>query len=239
MYNNAQEALNQIKNECKTNFDSTVELHINLNLDVKKADQMIRFSTILPNGTGKTVRVAVFASTEIKEADLNLKEEDLDLILNGKLRVGNDFDLVVAEPAFMPKISKVARVLGPAGVMPNPKNGTVSADVKKAVEQLKKGKIEVRTEQNFPIIPCTLCGSQENLARKRVGRLIDELAKENPKVPSNMLHALQAIKPSQLMDQNIWNFRQLEQGLLDSTLTEGEALMLHEEETEEEYHDDN
>lgn len=92
-------------------------------------------------------------------------------------------------------------------------------------------------EQAFPIIPCTLCGSQENLARKRVGRLIDELTKENPKVPSNMLHALQAIKPSQLMDQNIWNFRQLEQGLLNPTLTEPETLMLHEEETEEEYNE--
>ncbi len=152
MYNNTLEALNQIKNDAKTNFDSTVELHINLNLDVKKADQMIRFTTVLPNGTGKTIKIAVFASTEIKEADLNLKEEDLDLIINGKLRVGNDFDLLVAEPAFMSKISKVARVLGPAGVMPNPKNGTVTSDVKKAIEQLKKGKIEIRTEQNFPII---------------------------------------------------------------------------------------
>lgn len=152
MYNNTLEALNQIKNDAKTNFDSTVELHINLNLDVKKADQMIRFTTVLPNGTGKTIKIAVFASTEIKEADLNLKEEDLDLIISGKLRVGNDFDLLVAEPAFMSKISKVARVLGPAGVMPNPKNGTVTSDVKKAIEQLKKGKIEIRTEQNFPII---------------------------------------------------------------------------------------
>jgi len=182
MYNNAQEALNQIKNDCKTNFDSTVELHINLNLDVKKADQMIRFSTILPNGTGKTVRVAVFASTEIKEADLNLKEEDLDLILNGKLRVGNDFDLVVAEPAFMPKISKVARVLGPAGVMPNPKNGTVSADVKKAVEQLKKGKIEVRTEQNFPIIHTVIgkCSFDTTKLEENLSEIIGALKQNRP-----------------------------------------------------------
>jgi large subunit ribosomal protein L1 len=182
MYNNALEALNQIKNDCKTNFDSTVELHINLNLDVKKADQMIRFSTILPNGTGKTVRVAVFASTEIKEADLNLKEEDLDLILNGKLRVGNDFDLVVAEPAFMPKISKVARVLGPAGVMPNPKNGTVSADVKKAVEQLKKGKIEVRTEQNFPIIHTVIgkCSFDATKLEENLSEIIGSLKQNRP-----------------------------------------------------------
>jgi len=69
--------------------------------------------------------------------------------------------------------------------------------------------------QEFPIIPCNLCGSQENLARKRVARLIDQLAEENPKVPSNILHALQSLKPSQLMDQTLWNFRGLEQGLLE------------------------
>ena len=172
MYNNTLEALNQIKNDCKTNFDSTVELHINLNLDVKKADQMIRFTTVLPNGTGKTVKVAVFASTEVKEADLNLKEEDLDLIISGKLRVGNDFDLLVAEPAFMSKIAKVARVLGPAGVMPNPKNGTVTSDVKKAVEQLKKGKIEIRTEQNFPIIH-TVIGKSSFEAKQLEENLVD------------------------------------------------------------------
>ena len=71
-------------------------------------------------------------------------------------------------------------------------------------------------EQKYPIIPCTLCGSQDNLARKRVGQMIDQLALENPKVPSNILHALQSIKPSQLMDQNLWNFRDLEQSLINT-----------------------
>ena len=74
--------------------------------------------------------------------------------------------------------------------------------------------ISFAKEQNYPIIPCTLCGSQDNLARKRIGQLIDTLAKENPKIPSNLLHALQSIKPSQLMDQNLWNFRALEKELL-------------------------
>lgn len=73
--------------------------------------------------------------------------------------------------------------------------------------------------QGFPIIPCNLCGSQENLARKRIGRLIDQLAEENPKVPSNILHALQSIKPSQLMDQDLWNFKNLEQDLYDDRTT--------------------
>lgn len=74
-------------------------------------------------------------------------------------------------------------------------------------------------EQAYPIIPCTLCGSQENLMRKKITHLIDKLAEENPKVPSNILHALQSIKPSQLMDQNMWNFRNLEQGLINSQPT--------------------
>jgi len=182
MYNNSLEAIKQIKNDVKTNFDSTVELHINLNLDVKKADQMIRFTTVLPNGTGKNVKVAVFASTEVKEADLNLKEEDLDLILNGKLRTGVDFDLVVAEPSFMAKIAKLARVLGPAGVMPNPKNGTVTTDVKKAVEQLKKGKIEVRTEQNHPIIHTILgkCSFDAEQIEQNLNEIINSLKQNKP-----------------------------------------------------------
>jgi large subunit ribosomal protein L1 len=152
IYSNIEEAINDIKKDCRTKFDSTIELHINLNLDVKKSDQMIRYNLVLPNGTGKSMKVAVLASQNSDLADLNLKEEDLDSILNGKLRAGVDFDVLVTEPGYMPKIAKVARILGPAGIMPNPKSGTVTNDIKKAVEQIKKGKVEVRTEQNFPII---------------------------------------------------------------------------------------
>lgn len=84
--------------------------------------------------------------------------------------------------------------------------------------------ITYSNEQNFPIIPCTLCGSQENLARKRIGRLIDQLAEENPKIPSNILHALQSIKPSQLMDQDLFNFKTLEKELLADITSNGETL---------------
>lgn len=83
--------------------------------------------------------------------------------------------------------------------------------------------------QEFPIIPCTLCGSQDNLARKRIGRLIDQLTEENPKIPSNILHALQAIKPSQLMDQDLWNFRQLESGLENLNSVSEETIFSAEE----------
>ncbi len=84
-------------------------------------------------------------------------------------------------------------------------------------------------EQNFPIIPCTLCGSQENLARKRIGRLIDQLTEENSKIPSNILHALQSIKPSQLMDQDFWNFRDLEKELITKTAANSEAVFSTED----------
>ena len=84
-------------------------------------------------------------------------------------------------------------------------------------------------EQKYPIIPCTLCGSQENLARKRIGKLIDELAEENPKVPSNILHALQSIKPSQLMDQDLWNFRALELELLSKNTVQNQPIQLNED----------
>ena len=84
--------------------------------------------------------------------------------------------------------------------------------------------ITYANEQNYPIIPCTLCGSQENLARKRIGRLIDQLAEENEKIPSNILHALQSIKPSQLMDQDLWNFRGLENELITDDSSDKEAI---------------
>jgi tRNA 2-thiocytidine biosynthesis protein TtcA len=93
----------------------------------------------------------------------------------------------------------------------------------------EKDIITFANEQQYPIIPCTLCGSQDNLARKRVGRLIDQLAEENPKVPSNILHALQSIKPSQLMDQDLWNFRELEKGLETEAGPNDEALFSAEE----------
>lgn len=88
----------------------------------------------------------------------------------------------------------------------------------------EKDIISFATAQAYPIIPCTLCGSQENLARKRVARLIDQLTEENPKVPSNLLHALQSLKPSQLMDQTLWNFRELEKGLLNGQVHSDELI---------------
>lgn len=89
--------------------------------------------------------------------------------------------------------------------------------------------ITYANEQLYPIIPCTLCGSQENLARKRIARLIDQLAEENPKIPSNMLHALQSLKPSQLMDQDMWDFKNLEKGLVNAVSIETEGVVFEDE----------
>jgi large subunit ribosomal protein L1 len=147
-----EEAVKAVKKHSKAKFDATVELHINLQLDVKKQDQQVRFTTTLPHGTGKELKVAVMASKKVSNADLELTESDLQKIEEGKLKPGSDFDVIVAEPRMMGKLAQVARILGPAGVMPNPKAGTVTEDVEKTVEQIKKGKIEIRTEQVHPII---------------------------------------------------------------------------------------
>jgi large subunit ribosomal protein L1 len=145
-----KEAVKKVKAGKKRKFDSTVELHINLDLDPTK--QNIRFSASLPHGTGKTKRVAVLASAKAKDADLFLSESDLPKIESGKLRPKVDFDVLVTEPKFMPILAKYARILGPAGVMPNPKNGTVSENIDKAIEQIKKGRTEIKTEKLAPII---------------------------------------------------------------------------------------
>lgn len=146
------EALEFVKKNCNTKFDATIEIHLNLDLDNKKQDQNIRFSITLPHGTGKTKRVAVLASKKVAGADLELTESDIERLEKGGLKPKVDFDVLVAEPRFMAKLAKAAKVLGPAGVMPNPKNGTVAEDVEKAVEQVKKGKVELRMEQNAPVI---------------------------------------------------------------------------------------
>ena len=130
-------------------FDETLEIAVRLSIDVTKADQNIRGMLSLPNGTGKKVRVAVFTNDKAEEA----KKAGADVIggedLIEKVAAGQiDFDRVIATPDMMPKMSKVARVLGPKGLMPNPKLGTVTNDVAAAVANAKAGQIEYRAEKN-------------------------------------------------------------------------------------------
>lgn len=147
-----KEAIELAKENSKEKFDATFEAHFNLGINHKKPDQNIRATTTLPNGTGKEVKVAVFSNAKVPNADLELSESDLDKILKGEIKPKVDFDVLVAETSMMPKLAKAAKVLGPQGAMPSPKAGTVTDDVEKTVEQLKKGKIVVRNEANAPIV---------------------------------------------------------------------------------------
>ncbi len=129
-------------------FDATVELHVNLGVDPRQADQNLRDTIVLPAGTGKTVRVAVFAdgddiaTAKKAGADIAGGEEFLQQLDKGKF----EFDILVATPAMMAKLGKYARVLGPKGLMPNPKSGTVTTDVAKAVTEAKAGRVEYRVD---------------------------------------------------------------------------------------------
>ncbi len=130
-------------------FDATVEAHVRLGVDPRQADQNIRATVVLPHGNGKTVRVAVFAPLdEAKKAlaagaDIAEDEEFLKRLEKGEIA----FDVLIATPAYMPKLGKFARLLGPKGLMPNPKAGTVTTDIEKAVKESKAGKVEYRVDR--------------------------------------------------------------------------------------------
>jgi len=123
-------------------FDASVELHVNLGVDPRQADQNIRANLVLPQGTGKTVRVAVFADDKVDGADISGLEEITKQLEKGEM----NFDTLVATPANMAKLGKYARLLGPRGLMPNPKSGTVTNDVQKAVAEAKAGRVEYRVD---------------------------------------------------------------------------------------------
>ena len=152
-----EESLALLKGMPKRGFDETVEAVYRLNVDPRKADQLVRGTVSLPNGTGKTVRVLVFArgpqATAATEAGADVVGDDelVTKVAGGFL----DFDAVVATPDMMGKVGRLGRVLGPRGLMPNPKTGTVTMDVAKAVSEIKAGRIEFRVDKNgnlsFPV----------------------------------------------------------------------------------------
>jgi large subunit ribosomal protein L1 len=123
-------------------FDASVELHIRLGVDPRQADQNIRANLVLPEGTGKSVRVAVFSDDDAGNADLHGVDTIMQLLEKGTV----DFDILISTPANMAKLGKYARLLGPRGLMPNPKSGTVTPDVAKAVQEAKAGKVEYRVD---------------------------------------------------------------------------------------------
>lgn len=143
------EALALVKNLASAKFDETVELAVRLGVDPRKADQMIRGTVALPSGTGKTIRIAVFAAgdaaTAAREAGADLVgSDDLVAEVEGGML---DFDLAIATPDLMPQVGKLGRVLGPRGLMPNPKTGTVTTDPGKAVAEFKGGRVEYRSDR--------------------------------------------------------------------------------------------
>ena len=145
-----KEALDLVQKMPKPKFDETVELHVKLGVDSKHADQQVRGTVVLPNGTGKSLRVLVFAKGDkAKEAE----EAGADFVgaeeLVPKIEKENwfDYDVIVATPDMMGVIGRLGKVLGPKGLMPNPKSGTVTMDVKKAISEIKSGKVEYRLDK--------------------------------------------------------------------------------------------
>jgi len=137
-----EEAVELAKKTSPVKFDATVELHINLGVDPRQADQNIRDNLVLPAGSGKNVRIAVFDDAKVEGADISGVEAVTKVLEKGEL----NFDILIATPAQMPKLGKFARTLGPRGLMPNPKSGTVTTDVDKAVAEAKAGRVEYRVD---------------------------------------------------------------------------------------------
>jgi len=144
-----KEAIAVIKKMVPTKFDSSVDLHFHLNVDTKKSEQMVRGTVILPHGTGKKVRVAVFCKGEHEKIARTANADYVGgLELIDKVAAGfMDFDCAIATPEMMKDLSKLGKVLGPRGLMPSPKTGTVTNDILKAIEDVKKGKVEFRVDK--------------------------------------------------------------------------------------------
>ncbi|WP_326699286.1 50S ribosomal protein L1 [Streptomyces sp. NBC_01754] len=177
------EAVRLAKETATTKFDGTVEVAFRLGVDPRKADQMVRGTVNLPHGTGKTARVLVFATgdraaaAEAAGADLVGADELIDEVAKGRL----DFDAVVATPDLMGKVGRLGRVLGPRGLMPNPKTGTVTPDVVKAVNDIKGGKIEFRVDKhsNLHFIIGKVSFDETKLV-ENYGAALDEILRLKP-----------------------------------------------------------
>lgn len=177
------EALDLLKGLSSVKFDESVEVAVNLGIDARKSDQAVRGSTVLPKGTGKTVKVAVFAQGEQADA---AREAGADAVgfddLAERMQGGEiDYDVVIATPDAMPTVSKLGKVLGPRGLMPNPKVGTVTKDVKLAVENAKAGQVRYRTDKNG-IIHCAIgkVSFEPDALRQNLEVLLGDLVKAKP-----------------------------------------------------------
>lgn len=180
---NVSEALTFIKDNASAKFVESIDVSINLGVDSRKSDQVVRSSTVLPNGTGKTVRVAVFAQGANADA---AKEAGADIVgfddLAESIKAGNmDFDVVIASPDAMRVVGTLGQVLGPRGLMPNPKVGTVTPNVAQAVKNAKSGQVRYRTDK-AGIIHCPIgnAGFEVEALQQNLVALIDDLNKLKP-----------------------------------------------------------
>ncbi|MEI3613917.1 50S ribosomal protein L1 [Pseudogracilibacillus sp. SO30301A] len=180
---NIGEAVALLKKASTANFDETVEVAFRLGVDPKKADENIRGAVVLPNGTGKTQRVLVFAKGEkIKEAEAAGADYIGDQDIVNKINEGwFDFDVIVATPDMMAEVGKLGRVLGPKGLMPNPKTGTVTFEVEKAVNEIKAGKVEYRVDKSSNLhVPIGKISFEDEKLIENFNTIIDTILKAKP-----------------------------------------------------------
>jgi len=177
------EAVGLVKTMASAKFDESIDVAIRLGVDPRKADQMVRGTVALPSGTGKDVRVAVFATGDAADearaagADIVGSNDLAADVEAGKM----DFDLVIATPDMMPLLGKLGRVLGPRGLMPNPKTGTVTTDVGKAVGEFKGGKVEYRTDRYGNVhVPLGKASFEPPALEENFRAVIDELQRAKP-----------------------------------------------------------
>ena len=178
-----EEALNVVKDCARAKFNEAVDVSVNLGIDARKSDQVVRGSTVLPNGTGKTVRVAVFAQGANADA---AKAAGADIVgfedLAEQVKGGNiNFDMVIATPDAMRVVGQLGQILGPRGLMPNPKVGTVTADVTTAVNNAKAGQVQYRADKGG-IVHCTIgkANFEVNALRENLQALMAGLIKAKP-----------------------------------------------------------
>jgi len=179
-----KEALQLVKENAFANFDETVEVHMRLGLDVRQADQQLRGTISLPHGTGKTARILVFAkgekAKEAQEAGADIVGDD-DLVEKIEKEGFLDFDVAIATPDMMKSVSRLGKILGPRGLMPNPKVGTVTMDVGKAVQEFKKGKVEYRTDKSGNIhVPIGKVSFDLDKLYENFVALVTEIIKNKP-----------------------------------------------------------
>ena len=205
------EALGLAKQNSTAKFDESIDIAVNLGVDAKKSDQLVRGSVVLPKGTGKTVRVAVFAQADKAE---EAKAAGADIVgfedLSVQVKAGSmDFDVVIATPDAMRVVGQLGQVLGPRGLMPNPKVGTVTPNVSEAVKNAKGGQVQFRTDK-AGIIHCTIgrASFAEDDLVENFRALIDALNKNKPSASKGVYLKRVAVSstmgPGLRLDQSAW-----------------------------------